>query len=118
MKGLTLEQCMKIHQFVQKYHKFAQWLSESELDSIQKEYPKMPRMGFNIKYIDTTYDTREADIWCIKFRGDQDIVFSTGHFNIINPPPKGWKYDNLYDLCMAYLTGEFKPKKEFYLKEL
>jgi hypothetical protein len=31
-------------------------------------------------------------------------------------PPKDWKYHTLYDLCMAYLTGEFKPTDEFLIK--
>lgn len=69
---------------------------------------------YGIKYIDACYDSRDQTYWYIAFR-PMDICFRTNHFNAISPPPKSWKYNRLYDLTMAFLKGEFKPKSEFFL---
>lgn len=114
MKGLTLDQVKEITEFAQKYHRFARWDSDEDVKEAKSLYPKIPDHGFNIKYIDTCYDSREKDVWSISFReGRYGVNFRTNHFGILNPMPKGWKYNNLYDLCMAYLKGDFVPKKEF-----
>jgi hypothetical protein len=106
MKALSMEQYVEIVDFVQKHHRFG-WVEENDLVT---EY------SYHIKYVDSIYDSRDKTIWCIKFRGmGVNLRFSSNHFNAINPMPKGWKYNSLYDLCMAYLNGEFKPKKEFYI---
>ena len=126
MKSLTLEQYVEIVKFSQKYHAFASYKTEEEGKEISKLYPKLDRFGFGIKYIDSCYDSRgegydypndQGSIWSITFRqGRWGIRFSCNHFQtIINPEPKQWKYDNLYDLCMDYLKGEFIPKEEFQI---
>jgi hypothetical protein len=116
MKGLTLDQYKEIVEFVQKYHKFALCPTDEQTEERKKEFPKMGEYGLNIKYVDCVYDSRDATIWQIKFRqGRNGVCFSTNHWNAIKTPPKEWKYNNLYDLCMAYLKGEFIPKAEFYV---
>lgn len=119
MKGLTLEQLNEVINFAQKHHKFALWKTDEEREETKRNFPSIhsPAHGMNIKYIDFTYDSRDATFWVIKFRQvTNGVAFSTNHFSSMLPVPKGWKYDNLYDLCMAYLKGEFKPKEEFYIK--
>jgi hypothetical protein len=113
MKGMTLEQFAEVTRFVQKYHKFARWDNNQEeaiSEGISKE---LSEYGLCIKYVRCDYDTRFGDVWGITL--DQ-VRFATNHFTSFNPAPKGWKYDNLYDLTMAYLKGNFKPKKEFYIE--
>jgi hypothetical protein len=120
MRGLTPEQFVEILAFVQKHHRFALYIPPDERREERKKlFPKLPVMnGFGIKYVDCIYDSRGGDIWAVSFRfGNAIIRFSTNHFTALSPAPKGWKYDNLYDWCMAYLTGEFVPKEEFYFKE-
>lgn len=115
MKALTIDQFKEVVEFAQKYHQFAKWPSDEEVAESAKLYPKIPKHGFNIKYIDSCYDSRTAEVWMVFFRSGRDgYRFATNHFNSINPEPKGWKYHTLYDLCMAYLKGEFMPKEEFY----
>lgn len=41
------------------------------------------------------------------------VITKEPQANALNMPPKDWKYFSLYDLCMAYLKGEFIPGKEF-----
>lgn len=117
MKGMTLEQFTEVTQFVQKYHGFAKanyWkegrVEEAISDGI---LPELSKYGLNIKYVSCDYDTRFGDVWGITL---DNVRFATNHFTSFNPAPKGWKYDNLYDLTMAYLKGDFKPKKEFYIE--
>lgn len=116
---MTIDQLKEVMEFVQKYHSFALWPSDEEQIVRLKLFPKMPELGLNIKYIDVCYDTREGgDIWKITFReGRAGVCFHTNHFSPLRPRPKGWKYENLYDLCMAYLKGEFIPKNEFYVEK-
>lgn len=118
MKGLTLSQFKEVIDFAQKYHKFALCMSDEEVKERNKIYHQMhepfKEFGMNIKYIDSIYDSRDNIIWSITFRqGRNGVRFSTNHFTALNLPPKNWKYNNLYDLCMAFLKGEFKPSKEF-----
>lgn len=116
MKGLTLDQFKEVTEFSQKHHKLANYLTPEQRLERLKEFPQMGEHGFGIKYIDSCYDSRDASLWSISFRqGSDGVNFRTNHF-AMNDKPFGWKYDNLYDLCMAYLKGEFKPKAEFYLR--
>ena len=104
MKGITPEQLVEILAFIQKHHRFG-WVKEEDRVT---EYP------FSIKYVDTVYDSRDETIWAIAFRPPH-IRFATNHYNGLNQPPEGWKYDNLFDLVMDYLTGKFVPTDEFML---
>jgi hypothetical protein len=106
MKALSMEQYVEIVEFVQKHHRFG-WVEEKD---------RVTEYSYHIKYVDSIYDSRDKAIWCVNLRGmGVNLRFSSNHFNAINPAPKGWKYNNLYDLIMAYLKGEFKPKKEFFI---
>lgn len=119
MKGMTLEQFKKITELVNEYHGFGR----SNIHDIEKqnkaklelgiESDEFALRGLNIKYVRCDFDTRFNLVWGISF---DRIRFSTNHYNTSRPAPKDWKYDNLYDLCMDYLRGEFKPKAEFYIK--
>jgi len=118
MKGMTLQEYQEVVEFSQKYHKFSLWLTDEEVKERNKKYFQMHgafgRHGLNIKYIDCTYDSRDRTVWSITFRqGRNGWRFATNHYNAINQPPKNWKFSNLYDLCMAFLKGEFKPGGEF-----
>lgn len=115
MKPLTVEQYNEIVKFVQTYHQFGKYPSEDRIQARKDIGIKGHALeyGLNIKYITCSYDTRDASIWNISF--NNELVFSSNHF-VLGTKPKGWKYDTLYDLCMAYLKGEFKPKQEFYKK--
>lgn len=113
---MTMAQYVIVTAFAQKHHAFAQYRSKSERAQRVKDYPSMGEYGYSIKYIDCTYDSRTKNVWCVTFRqGARGYRFSTNHFNALNPQPKGWKYTTLYDLCMAFLKGEFKPKEEFVI---
>ena len=119
MEGMTIEQYAEVVAFSQKHHSFANWLSEEDAAARVKEFPSMKEFGdhgLNIKYIDCTYDSRDAQVWLVKFRqGRYGWCFSSNHFATIggSKVPKKWKYDKLYDLCMAFLQGRFEPKEEF-----
>lgn len=101
MKGLTTQQFKEVQEFVQKYHAFA------DISADRSEFPKMDKYGFSIKYIDSCYDTRQRDVWSVKFRGYYNICFNTNQFGILNPKPKYFKYDNLFDWIMDWLKGEW-----------
>ena len=117
MKGMSLEQFAEVTRFVQKYHGFAKAncfkdgkVEEAISQGISKD---LAEYGLNIKYVRCDYDTRFGDVWGITL---DNVRFATNHFNAFDKPPKQWKYDNIYDLVMAYLKGDFKPKKEFYIE--
>ena len=120
MKGLTSDQFKEIVDFAQKHHSFAKWISNEELEEVRKEFPKMKEFGFNIKYIESSYDSRDSTFWSVKFRSfGKSIIFSTNHFNTLNPEPKGFSFNNLYDWIMAYLKCEWNNKtiiKKMYKK--
>ena len=113
LKALTIDQHTEVVKFIQKYHKFAGYVSDEKYAEILKTYPNMKRYGLNIKYIDSIYDTHDGSVWMIKFRGlGGNYEFSSNHF-AGRTFPKTWKYDNLFDLIMDFLKGDFKPKEEF-----
>lgn len=95
MKELTRDEYQQIIDYVQAHHYFTK--------------------GLGIKYVDTHYDTRDQKYWYIAFRhGIDGVGFSANHYRpFFKPAPKQWKYTSLFDLCMAYLKGEFIPKEEF-----
>lgn len=114
LKGLTIDQHAEILNCIQKYHRFGGYISDEKYAELKKTYPNLPQYGFNIKYIDSIYDSRDGKIWMIKFRGlGGNFCFSANHF-VGKQVPKTWKYNNLYDLIMDFLKGDFKPKEEFY----
>jgi len=104
MRGLTPEQYIEILAFIQEHHRFG-WV---EKEKRVTEYP------FNIKYVDACYDSRGKDIWSLSMR-PPNIRFTTNHFNGLSLPPDGWKYNNLYDWIMDYLTGKWEPTNEFMI---
>lgn len=102
MKGMKSSEYVEIVNFVQKHHKFALYLNDQERDEVKKLYPNLEH-GFNIKYIDSCYDSRFVDVWSVSFRGmGRNVCFHTN----INLP---LEYTTLFDWIMAYLKGEWKP---------
>lgn len=105
-------QFAKVLDFVYKHHKFALYLTDSSAERRKKMFPKLDRHGFGIKYVDSCYDSRDNQIWLVKFREyNRTIVLTFTN----NDFPKDWKYD-LYEWCMAYLKGEWIPTEEFVEK--
>lgn len=120
MKGMTLEQYGEVLKFIAKYHKFAKFnsLYEGRMEQAIEDgiTPELAKHGHSIKYIRNCFDTRTMEVWSIEFGGFGNIRFATNFPWIPSEMPKGWKYDNLYDLTMAYLKGEFQPTEEFVVK--
>lgn len=122
MNGMTFQQYGDILKFISKYHRFGRSNSfyEGKVEEAIKEgiKPELAKYGRFIKYIDNCFDTRTMDVWSIEFRGmGNHIRFATNFPYIPSELPKDWKYDNLYDLSMAYLKGEFEPSEEFIVKD-
>ena len=106
MKGIKIDKFVELTEFIQKYHRFALRLSDQQLAELHKIYPNMNDHGFNIKYIDSIYDSRDASFWHISFRGlGNNVCFHTNTDLSV-------EYDSLYDWILAYLTGDWKPTKE------
>ena len=106
---MTLKQYTEVVEFVQKHHKFAKWISDEERKKEVELYPNLPEHGFNIKYVDSCYDSRGFDIWLIKFRGFGGYCFRTNHFTALHSEKDHAKipFSNLYDWVMAYLKGDW-----------
>ncbi len=103
IKGMKSEEFKQLQDFVQKYHKFALWLSDEKLAEARKLYPKLNEHGKNIKYIDSVYDSRFSDVWSVSFRGmGNNLCF---HTNTDLDLP----FNTLYEWIMAFLTGEWVP---------
>ena len=102
------------------------WVSEITSKEITYACKKEPQLTFSIgglyeiyskrvEQLDSVYDTRDACIWLISFRGmGNHVRFATnsiiGAFakeELLNSVP----YDNLYDWVMAYLKREWKITK-------
>ena len=60
---MILSEYNQVLEFVQKHHKFALFLSEEEKAKRKEEFPHLDEFGFNIKYVDSSYDSRFGDIW-------------------------------------------------------
>jgi hypothetical protein len=107
-KGVKPQQIITIYDFIQKYHRFALCLNDVEVIEMKKLYPNIGEHGFNIKYIDTVYDSRFSNIWSVSFRGlGCDVCFNTN--TDLKLP-----YENLFDWIMDYLKGDWKPSNEQY----
>lgn len=109
----TLEQFVEILKFVQQHHKFALYIiSDEERFARKANFPLLDEHGFGIKYVDCSYDSRDGLIWLIKFREYNGTVALTATNHEFD---KKFKFNDLYDWAMAYLKGEWKPSKEFYV---
>lgn len=111
MKGMSLEQFAEVTRLTQKHHQFGIFRKNKQEALADGLSEKLSEYGLNIKYVRCDYDTRMGDVWGIDF---DRVRFATNYPYIPSEIPKDWKYDNLYDLSMAYLKGEFKPSEEFY----
>ncbi len=108
MKGMKSTDFVEMINFINKYHAFALWLSDTEKAEAQKLYPNLDEYGFNIKYVDSCYDSRFKDVWSVSFRGmGRKVIFHTNN-NLELP------YDTLFDWVMAYLKKEWNPTEEQY----
>lgn len=117
--GMSLLEYRDIIKFIEKHHSYTLILDNDDIEYRKRLFPKLnPTEGFKIKYVDNCYDSRTMYIWSITFRKTTTIgyKFNTNHYDKFNPPPTNWKYQTLYELCMAYLTGEFEPTDDFMLK--
>lgn len=122
MKGMTFQQYGDVLKLISKYHRFGspnafnkQKVEEAIEEGIS---PELAKYGLSIKYIDNCFDTRTMEVWSVEFRGmGNHIRFATNFPYIPSELPKDWKYDNIYDLTMAYLKGEFEPSEKFIVKE-
>ena len=77
----------------------------------------MPQYGMGIKYVDSCYDTRTGEVWSVGFR-PHGYNFSTNYWVNNGGYPLDWKYQNLFDLIMDWLTGVFEPGDHFKTKEI
>ena len=68
MIGLSIPQFVEVTEFIQKHHPFGYVREENQL-------PKIPH-GYCIKYIDSTYDTRDGSYWHLKFRGFGETILN------------------------------------------
>ena len=104
MQGLSVEQLVKITNFIQKHHKFGYVKEE---DQIKGE------LGYHIKYIDACYDSRQNDYWSITFRGFGSINFNTNAFRW-DGKPNDFIYTSLYEWITAFLNYDWKQGDKTY----
>lgn len=121
MNGMTLQQYGDILKFISKYHRFGRLNSihEGKVEEAIKDgiTPELAKYGHNIKYVRNSFDMRTMEIFSIGFEGlGVSIRFATNFPYIPSELPKDWKYDNIYDLSMAYLKGEFIPDEKFTIE--
>lgn len=102
------------------------WVDEITNDKITYVCKKDPKLKYSIEQLyelypkmveqtNSIYDTRDACIWLVSFRGmGHNVRFATnsiiGAFakeELLNAVP----FDNLYDWVMAYLKREWKITK-------
>ena len=112
MRGMTTNELSIVLSFIQEHHSFALWKDEESVAETKKQYPNMDdgmaEHGMCIKYVDMCYDSRDASVWNIKFRGiGNDFLFSVNHFSMLNEKPEHFKFDSLFDWVMAYLRCEW-----------
>ena len=99
---VTAQEFAIVTEFVQKHHKFALYLDDAEASARKLSFPKLDRFGFNIKYIDSVYDSRDAKFWQVSFRGAVSSSFRDSE------TPKPFTH---FEWVMAYLRGEWVSKK-------
>ncbi len=102
MQGLAPLQLVEITEFIQKHHAFGYVKEENQIKG---------NLGFHIKYIDATYDSRQGDYWALSFRGFGKITFTTNAF-LFGSKPEAFPYDSLYDWVMAFLNYEWSPEND------
>lgn len=121
MNGMTLQQYVDILKFINEYHNFGK-LNCVHAGKVEKAIEggitdELAKYGHNIKYIRNSFDMRTMEVWSIEFSGlGNNIRFATNFPYFPSELPKDWKYDNLYDLSMAYLKGEFTPDEKFKIE--
>lgn len=100
MRALSKKEFTEVMDFVQQWHEFA------DVSKDRSKYPKMEKYGMSIKYIDSTYDNRTQEIFCLTFRsmGEETVLTTT---NIFDGDIRK-NYESLYDYAMDYLKGEIK----------
>lgn len=106
MKGLTPQQFAEVLDFVKKYQSFAQWKSPEEMAGIKDKYPLITNTGMNIKYVESTYDSRDHSVWSVGFRHGKNSLYL--HTNLEEKWLEG--YADFYSLVMGYLKQE-NPKR-------
>ena len=112
VRGMSSEQFHEILEFVQKYHNFANLMSASREDAIKTKYPNMDEYGFNIKYVDSVYDTRTRSIQSVSFRGmGRNLKFAANSFMLEKMFKDTFPFDNLFDWIMAFLKGDWNDKE-------
>ena len=109
IKGMSLDQFKEAVEFVQNHHAFAKWKKDEERAKEVELYPYLPEYGYNIKYVDCCYDSRFGDIWTVKFRGFNELIFSTNSF-VGAPEPKNFPFTSLFEWVMAYLKGDWNDE--------
>jgi hypothetical protein len=105
LKGMSPKEFIEVIDFVEKHHYFAKWLSDEERQKEVEKYPKITEHGLNVKYVESCYDTRTGDVWKIKFRGFNQLSFSTN--SLIGYGTDTLPYETLYDWVMSFLKGEW-----------
>lgn len=119
MRGMTKLQFVEVLEFIEKHHKFCLFRRDEERQFIKDNYPNLePNYGFNIKYIETNFDTRDGSIWAISFRAsgikyDFRTNSLVGHVPTRNP-----QFNNLYETVMAFLKGELNNPEWFLANEV
>ncbi len=113
---MSISQFKEVVEFVQNHHSFAKWKSDEERKKEVELYPKLLEYGHNIKYVDCSYDSRTTDVWMVKFRGFDEIAFSTNSFvGIDKEMPKDFPFNSLFEWVMSFLKGEWND--EIVLKQ-
>jgi hypothetical protein len=116
MRGLSLTQFNIITEFINTHHKFGKYKTESMVqDSVDAGViGDLSKYHLNIKYINTSYDTRSKTIWKVELN---NVIFATNTYNVLAQPPKNWIYEDLFPLIMDYLKGQFIPTENFLKKK-
>lgn len=112
MRGIKPTEYIEILNFIQIYHKFTGHRSNEMREHVKETYPKMNSdYGLNIKYVETSYDSRFAEIWRMTFRClNGELDFRTNIF-AEKPAFTEWKYNSVYELVMAFLKGELSEEE-------
>lgn len=107
IRSLTISEYIDILESIQRYHKFANYMSESEFAEIIKEHPNFVRHGLNIKYVTNSYDSRDHSIWRLSFECRHGkFTFAANSFAHPDNLPPGFTYSNMYELIRDFLFGK------------